>query len=501
MSRAVALIALIIVIASPDLYAIDSIAQGVNDARETQYSSCTPDLEITNRLAGVSVADPLVLHWPVAGKISEYNSNQQARTHKVLLGYGSWWVNDEGLNSDGSENGGSHYCWNGGYYVSSMSACERVHSGIDINRKADDATNNADDPDAADRTHQQAVFPIFPGRVLTVGTYPNGWQDYIIIQHDSRGGGNYNFVSLYAHLEDVRVQAGHVVTINTRLASVTDLDNATVHDRDHLHLGIMMLGTNGSGMDNIARGALTLNSSLDEPGHPDNKYINPSPLCLGVVNQVVRWEDRLFFPDVSEGQWYYGYIKALFDEGVVEGYPDGTYQPARNVNRVEFLKMAIEGSSKLCCDDCTSCQDCTNCGGDQLPFSDVSAAQWYYPYVRAAHYDAWIADQSSEFFPGIDAKRSWVAEILVNSQGGQNYPCIYGVATSPFMDILDENICDEGNIAAWRASELGLFEGYDGVDCDGHATTGRYFCGENTLNRAEAAKVIEAAFLKDGSQW
>lgn len=45
------------------------------------------------------------------------------------------------------------------------------------------------------------------------------------------------------------------------------------------------------------------------------------------------------FPDVLENQWFYEYVMTIKDWGIVEGNDDGTFAPARNINRAEFSKM------------------------------------------------------------------------------------------------------------------------------------------------------------------
>ena len=50
------------------------------------------------------------------------------------------------------------------------------------------------------------------------------------------------------------------------------------------------------------------------------------------------------FTDVSEGYRYYAAITYLQENGVVEGYEDGTFQPDQEVTRAEALKMILVGS-------------------------------------------------------------------------------------------------------------------------------------------------------------
>jgi hypothetical protein len=69
------------------------------------------------------------------------------------------------------------------------------------------------------------------------------------------------------------------------------------------------------------------------------------------------------FPDVGE-QWFAPYICTAKDEGFVEGYPDGTAKPARDVIMAEGAKMLM--------------------GALDLPFNTGSGEDWYVPILNAA---------------------------------------------------------------------------------------------------------------------
>ena len=48
------------------------------------------------------------------------------------------------------------------------------------------------------------------------------------------------------------------------------------------------------------------------------------------------------FPDVASAHWAASQIQILSDQGVIVGYPDGTFKPDENVTRAEFASMAIK---------------------------------------------------------------------------------------------------------------------------------------------------------------
>ncbi len=79
------------------------------------------------------------------------------------------------------------------------------------------------------------------------------------------------------------------------------------------------------------------------------------------------------FSDVSSSHPYIAAIRWGKVSGILSGYPDGTFQPDRTVNRAEFLKIVFAAEG----DDVASASDPTG-------FGDVNEGAWYAPYIRYA---------------------------------------------------------------------------------------------------------------------
>ena len=45
------------------------------------------------------------------------------------------------------------------------------------------------------------------------------------------------------------------------------------------------------------------------------------------------------FSDVSTSDWAYQAVSQLSDQGIVEGYPDGTFRGQRNITRYELAQI------------------------------------------------------------------------------------------------------------------------------------------------------------------
>lgn len=76
------------------------------------------------------------------------------------------------------------------------------------------------------------------------------------------------------------------------------------------------------------------------------------------------------FPDVEEGAWYQKYVVKANQLGIISGYPDGKFKPAKTVNTAEFLKMfskTFDLSESL-----------------EYEYTDVSINDWFSKYAGVA---------------------------------------------------------------------------------------------------------------------
>lgn len=81
------------------------------------------------------------------------------------------------------------------------------------------------------------------------------------------------------------------------------------------------------------------------------------------------------FSDVSEGYRYYSAITYLQENGVIQGYSDGTFKPDQDVTRAEALKIILLGNGIEVSESDTY----------DLPFSDLADDTWYLPYVSRGY--------------------------------------------------------------------------------------------------------------------
>jgi len=81
-------------------------------------------------------------------------------------------------------------------------------------------------------------------------------------------------------------------------------------------------------------------------------------------------DDSSSLSDLDIEKWYFGFIKNLEDKGVLNGYPDGTFKPANNMNVAEAYKVLA-----------TSFNLITKEEADAL--SAENDVEWFVPYKDA----------------------------------------------------------------------------------------------------------------------
>jgi len=108
------------------------------------------------------------------------------------------------------------------------------------------------------------------------------------------------------------------------------------------------------------------------------------------------------FPDVEKDLWYAKYIKAAQESQIVEGYPDGTFQPLNNVSRIEALKILL-GAGEI--DVGTS---------ENIQFDDTEPGMWYSTYLSYAVENGIVQGYDGNLFkPTQDITRAEICKITV----------------------------------------------------------------------------------------
>ncbi len=78
------------------------------------------------------------------------------------------------------------------------------------------------------------------------------------------------------------------------------------------------------------------------------------------------------FSDVPQDQWFAPYVNALVAEGVINGYPDGSFHPNAPLTRAEAVKLIVTAKAFVPFEE------------EQYLLDDVSKGHWGASYINAA---------------------------------------------------------------------------------------------------------------------
>jgi hypothetical protein len=122
------------------------------------------------------------------------------------------------------------------------------------------------------------------------------------------------------------------------------------------------------------------------------------------------------FSDVAFDGWYAGYVTYLKDLDIITGNPDGSYKPANNINRAEFLKLALSTYYYIVDETKKAEIDGLEAGPMTDAYQDLKATDWYAPKVTAATELSFVSGKDCDggkcFDAGADVTRAEATKIL-----------------------------------------------------------------------------------------
>lgn len=110
-----------------------------------------------------------------------------------------------------------------------------------------------------------------------------------------------------------------------------------------------------------------------------------------------------FFPD-SQNNWAKNAIQSLSDQGILTGYPDGSFRPQGLITRAEFSAMMVKALSLN-----------INATGSQT-FNDVPTGHWAYPSIETVRATGLVSGYpNGQFMPAKSISRAESMAILSNA--------------------------------------------------------------------------------------
>ncbi len=194
--------------------------------------------------------------------------------------------------------------------------------------------------------------------------------------------------------------------------------------------------------------------------------LNPLPPTTPSTPQQPNNGTLSGFSDMNQAVWADLAVSELSKRGILNGVGDGTFQPQRAVTREEFVKIVVEAFG-------------FGTGTGAANFSDVSALEWYYPYVASATQLGIVGGTGGGAFgTGRAITREEMAAIICRAAEAKGLEL---KANKEKQDFTDNNtISDWALDNVYTLQQAGVISGMG----DGS------FAPAQQCTRAEAAKVV-----------
>lgn len=124
------------------------------------------------------------------------------------------------------------------------------------------------------------------------------------------------------------------------------------------------------------------------------------------------------FSDVKPQQWFYNYVSALTEKGIINGYPDGTFRPNDKITRAEMVTLVVKALGLN--------------GEYESSFSDISNS-WAKDAIAIASAKGWINGYSDGTFRPNDSITRAETVVFLNNVIGVDVST--NVSESKFTDV------------------------------------------------------------------
>ena len=248
-----------------------------------------------------------------------------------------------------------------------------------------------------------------------------------------------------------RPEAGDTVTVNPEPDEGYEVDEIIVTDED--------------------------GNAVEVTRNPDGSYSFTQPEGAVTIEVTFRpvGESGLPFTDVAEGDWFYGYVEYVYENGLMDGVSDTTFEPNGEVTRAQLVTILwrLDGEPVV---------------NYLLSFTDVESGEWYTEAVRWAASEGIVEGVSdTEFAPNAPVTREQFAAIL------------YRYAQYKGMDVvtLEENLngfSDNSSISSYAVQAMnwsvgqGILTGVTDATLEPQSTATRAQCAAMLMRFVENVK-------------
>lgn len=234
------------------------------------------------------------------------------------------------------------------------------------------------------------------------------------------------------------------------------------------------------------------------PGTPTSEpgqSATPNPPGTPTVPGPVPTEDvppgpcGISFTDVVYPAWFYEPIMWMACNGIVSGYPDGTFRPGNPATRGQIVKIVV--------------------GAYELPlhttsnpsFADVEAGSTFYDWIETASYFGIVegypcggdgepcnAENDPYYRPNGNVSRGQLTKIIVLGAQVAD-PLGWPLVTPPVATFVDVPVGSTFFAHVETAVAHGVLEGYP-CGGPGEPCPGRYFRPNGEASRAQLSKMV-----------
>jgi hypothetical protein len=121
-------------------------------------------------------------------------------------------------------------------------------------------------------------------------------------------------------------------------------------------------------------------------------------ICLA-MNWTLVNPDKPSFSDVAKDRWSYTYIEIVKAHGVISGYPNGTFAPAKNVNRAELAVILVKAKG-------------LPLDAGKSGFADVDSNSWANKYILTAQNEGIVKGTGNLYNPNNPSSRAEAATMV-----------------------------------------------------------------------------------------
>lgn len=178
------------------------------------------------------------------------------------------------------------------------------------------------------------------------------------------------------------------------------------------------------------------------------------------------------FSDVPSGYWARPFIQTLASEGVISGFPDGTYRPDAPVTRAQFAAIVRQAFNE-------------SNARTARTFSDVPSAYWAAPAIRKAYETGFMSGYpDGTFLPDQQIPK---VQALVSLASGLRLSPSGSTSLSAYSDAADIPSYATSGVAA--ATQKGIVVNYPNVS---------FLNPSEATTRADVAAYIYQALVSRG---